>query len=85
MAYPSTRLPVYPVQVRVCQLREGDEFIVLACDGIWDVMSSQQARATCDSAPSKTSFLSWLPATVCHRRVSFADVPVSERSALRCA
>ena len=23
-------------------LRDGDEFLVIACDGIWDVLSSQQ-------------------------------------------
>lgn len=28
--------------MKSCQLRDGDEFVVLACDGIWDVMTSQQ-------------------------------------------
>jgi serine/threonine protein phosphatase PrpC len=36
---------VTPVpEVRELELTEGDEFLVLACDGIWDVLSNQEVR-----------------------------------------
>ena len=31
-------------QIRRLELEPGDEFLLLACDGIWDVLSNQQAR-----------------------------------------
>lgn len=43
-----TRLPgqVTAVpEVRCLQLAPGDEFLLLACDGIWDVLSNQEVRA----------------------------------------
>lgn len=30
-------------EIRIMQITGDTEFLVLACDGIWDVMSSQQA------------------------------------------
>jgi len=40
---PEAQMVTAMPDVRVEQLRAGDEFVILACDGIWDVMSSQQA------------------------------------------
>jgi protein phosphatase 1G len=30
--------------VRTMKLEEGDDFFVVACDGIWNVLNSQQVR-----------------------------------------
>ena len=30
------------LQVRRLTMQEGDEFLLLACDGIWDVLTNQQ-------------------------------------------
>lgn len=29
-------------EVRTLQLQPGDEFLILACDGIWDVLTNQE-------------------------------------------
>ena len=29
-------------EVRTLQLQSGDEFLILACDGIWDVLTNQE-------------------------------------------
>lgn len=34
-------ISAYP-DIKTEQLREGDEFLIIACDGIWDVLSSQE-------------------------------------------
>ena len=31
-------------EVRSMGLQEGDEFLLLACDGIWDVMTNQEVN-----------------------------------------
>ncbi len=40
---PSQQAVTCVPEVRFLDLRPGDEFLLLACDGIWDVMSSQAA------------------------------------------
>ncbi|GAB4821123.1 hypothetical protein N2152v2_008169 [Parachlorella kessleri] len=40
---PHEQMVVATPDVETFCLRDGDEFIVLACDGIWDVMSNQEA------------------------------------------
>lgn len=40
---PSEQMVVCTPDIERVTLHEGDEFIILACDGIWDVMSNQEA------------------------------------------
>ncbi len=52
---PSTGVPdqVTAVpEVRCLPLQPGDEFLLLACDGIWDVLSNQEVRAAVPPPPA---------------------------------
>ena len=35
-------------EIRTQTLRPGDEFLLLACDGIWDVLTNQEVRPGLD-------------------------------------
>ncbi len=41
---PDAQMVTAVPEVRSLRLEPGDEFLILACDGIWDVLSNQQAR-----------------------------------------
>eukprot|EP00898_Chlorokybus_atmophyticus_P002400 jgi/Chlat1/3160/Chrsp219S03309 len=40
---PEAQIVTAHPDIKQVQLQDGDEFLLLACDGIWDVMSSQEA------------------------------------------
>ncbi len=40
------------LQVRRLMLASGDEFLLLACDGIWDVLTNQQVTVENEGASS---------------------------------
>ncbi|CAL8469876.1 g9418 [Coccomyxa elongata] len=40
---PAAQMVTAVPEVRALRLEPGDEFLILACDGIWDVLSNQQA------------------------------------------
>ncbi|CAL5218962.1 g716 [Coccomyxa viridis] len=40
---PNAQMVIAVPEVRHLKLEEGDEFLILACDGIWDVLSNQEA------------------------------------------
>ena len=55
--------------VETFSLREGDEFIVLACDGIWDVMSNQEVGGQLSLCLDlRNSFLPTTPGAQLHLR-----------------
>lgn len=39
---PAQQMITAAPEVRTLELQAGDEFLVLACDGIWDVLTNQQ-------------------------------------------
>lgn len=39
---PEAQIVTAVPDIAVQQLRPGDEFILLACDGIWDVLTNQE-------------------------------------------
>ncbi len=41
-------------EVRHLKLEEGDEFLILACDGIWDVLSNQEVLSPSFTTPHQT-------------------------------
>ena len=43
---PAEQMITAMPEVRTLELREGDEFLVLACDGIWDVLTNQEVSST---------------------------------------
>ena len=48
-------------EVRSLRLEPGDEFLILACDGIWDVLSNQQVCVRADSPAGSVSLLIGAP------------------------
>ena len=41
---PEAQIVTVVPDIATQQLQPGDEFILLACDGIWDVLTNQEAR-----------------------------------------
>ncbi|GJN34609.1 hypothetical protein PR202_gb23288 [Eleusine coracana subsp. coracana] len=60
-------------ELKTVQLSEDDEFIVLACDGIWDCMSSQQVVDFIHECMKTEHNLS----TVCEKLIDCCLAPVS--------
>lgn len=52
---PAQQMITADPDVKTLRLQSGDEFLVLACDGIWDVLTNQ---AVCFIFPSNTQTLS---------------------------
>jgi serine/threonine protein phosphatase PrpC len=55
---PAGQMVTAVPDVRHLALAPGDEFALLACDGIWDVLSNQEARVSLTLAPPLLLLLS---------------------------
>lgn len=48
---PAEQMITAMPEVRTLDLQEGDEFLVLACDGIWDVLTNQEVGILFEPPP----------------------------------
>ncbi|XP_041970031.1 probable protein phosphatase 2C T23F11.1 isoform X1 [Aricia agestis] len=69
----------YP-DVQIRQLNEYWEFIVLACDGIWEVLSNEEVVQFCRSRLAA----GWAPAAVCEALMELCLAPNCSTGGLGC-
>jgi serine/threonine protein phosphatase PrpC len=54
---PEEQMVTAVPEIRQMHLEPGDDFLLLACDGIWDVLTNQEVRGA-SRAPPPPSLLS---------------------------